>query len=579
MVKIDSLLNMGINDTSPAETAAEDVVENKKEVSPQVAEQLSKYDEAIRGREGVIRSLGVIAKEDIYAGDAEAEKTIKQKESGQFSLDDEVDSVAYKEAGLGLQLKRMFGLGKKDSVQTAHRGLLDKREFNQAAVGNEYDLGKKEQEKVRDGLVQDGLAAEDVVGMEFTKNYKEVDGQIIKTIERTRTEEEMQKAAEKLLVEDLARLQTVDGANLIKNKEALERHNKNKVSLKELSADLDEKTKGDIMEKLAKEEESAMNAIKEQAEMLDKQLEKYRTPLTERLTGINEMAAEFTGIFNELKGREEIFLTQAKNFEAKIKQAGKLELLGGVGADLMKALAERRDQNAVDLAALKSRRETIQNRLEALKKDKQETEKILERINNIGKTKTEIKIEKDQAKKKKEEPPVEPKPPVPEGGAGEAGTINTAEAPADDSESDNKPPVKPETPEDGGTPPADSASKENAVQTEGRPAVAGKKGEKPVETASVEGKAEKEKELVLTKGAVVEKLIKKYATQEKDRKATEACFASKNEKGVFMPNKVIKEGEIKARLNNFCLQVLKINGIEDRKNKITEIITFLKSNI
>lgn len=356
--------------------------------------QIDQFDESIKEKENTLSNLGKFTQERIYSGDTDAEAEIYQKESHRLDLQNEYDEAAYDRAGTGLKLKRNLSLGilgRGQSYQSKDRGLLDKRVLSPGvSQTDEHELAEKEQAEFITLLKSKGLSDAEIAGMTMVKKYEQAKGLIVKTVERDRTERETQAAAVKLLYADLDRLEKNDGKELADDKASLAKHAKGIDEVEELKKTSPNTDWQVIEQKLADEAQVMTEKVDGKSGELEEKLQVYRKPFEDRQAVIEAQLSAFTEMATELGSKELEFKNQIKTFETNIIKAGKLELLGDAKADILASFEEQKAQARVHFQAFKQQHEVVQARLQALKRDKQETDKVLEKINSMGKTKQEL---------------------------------------------------------------------------------------------------------------------------------------------------------------------------------------------
>jgi hypothetical protein len=198
--------------------------------------------------------------------------------------------------------------------------------------------------------------------------------------------------------------------------------------------------------------------------------------------------------------------------------------------------------------------------LTAIKRDKAQTEKMLERINRIGKTREDLRKEQEMARAEAEKAKTAETEVAPE----------TAEEASEDGGDDaggseSGPTAATGTEAQAGAPKAGvEAAKGKAPETGGEAPDASK-----IETGA-------EKELKVTAEKVVEKVMVKYSLNKEKHKNTIQRYLTK--KGdEFNPGKILEAEEIKIGLDKYCLNVRKINDVKAREAEVDEIIESLRA--
>jgi hypothetical protein len=537
--------------------------------SKETANIVANIDLTVLSREKAYADLGEIAKKDIYYGDDKKQAAMDAKTTQELEMTKGLDDAAYAKLSAAEKVKYYlsFSFARKsgENIQRiSGRGLVDTSKLEPEAVGQHIDTLPEEREQVADSLAKSGIKKEEIDGMEMSIHYEERGGRVVKILERTKTEDEIARAAAKIIEADLTGLEKGLGADLIKNKESLEKHNESSKSVKELTRDLGPAATKGIEDKMKKEGDKKTEAIKKGKETLDAELNKFRLPLEGRLKEISGIVDEFSTAFEDLKINENIFAERVRNFDAKIRQAERSGLLAETKKDLLEALATQKAQDVVDLKALKDKRETVQNRLTALKRDKEQTEKMLERINRIGKTREDLRKDQEAVRAAAEAAKSEAEATPPDAETGKS----PAEGEAEDGDGDS-----------GGAESGPGATS-GAEAPAGAPkagAAATKPEESPAEApAGTKTEAAAEKEKSMTAGKVVERVMIAYNLKESDRQLVEKNFTKKGEE--FKHDKLLREEVIRKCLDRYCQNVRKINGAGDRLKEVDRIVKILKEN-
>jgi len=545
----------------------------KLEVLPskETANIVANIDLTVLSREKAYADLGEIAKKDIYYGDEEKQAKIDAKTTQELEMTKDLDDAAYAKLSAAERAKYYlsFSFLRKsgENIQRiTGRGLVDTTRLNADETKHTREPLAGEREQIVGSLKKTGIKPEAVDVTQMSIRYEQQEGneqqerRVVKILERTKTEDEIARAAAKIIEADLTGLEKGLGADLIKEKESLEKHKESSKGIKELTKDLGPAATKGIEDKMKKEGDEKAEAIKKGKETLDAELNKFRLPLEGRLKEISGIVDEFSTAFEDLKINENIFAERVRNFDLKIRQAERSGLLAETKKDLLEALATQKAQDVVDLKALKDKRETVQNRLTAIKRDKEQTEKMLERINRIGKTREDLRKEQEMARAEAEKAKTAETEVAPE----------TAEEASEDGGDDaggseSGPTAATGTEAQAGAPKAGvEAAKGKAPETGGEAPDASK-----IETGA-------EKELKVTAEKVVEKVMVKYSLNKEKHKNTIQRYLTK--KGdEFNPGKILEAEEIKIGLDKYCLNVRKINDVKAREAEVDEIIESLRA--
>src|SRR3989339_1888651 len=391
----------------------ENFEQKKVEVSPEKL-SLSDIDELLGENVEVYNDLGSFYKTiDVF-------KNIDFKDNLKFKgvdvIDDKFDEAVYGKATVSEKILNFttLGLAKKDlgliKSKSKERGLLNKDVFNKEMEGKEIEIGQNTEE--RSGMekiignMHKELSEEDLEGRRITKSFEFVDGKIIKIFQASRTEQGMIDAAGKLLNGKIETLEKGAGADLIKEKEGLEKHYSSKEKIAEMTKYLDPEAKEEIIKKISQEEADSQERIKEKEENLKSELDVFRTPFQERLGKTNELIDNFSGMLKDTKEVESKYNSQLKNINSMIEQAQRSGLFEESKREVVERLSSKKVEFEEKAKEFGVRKNIFEAKLGQLKNNKTELEKVVSKINGIGKTKKEITEEekkKNEGKKDKRE--------------------------------------------------------------------------------------------------------------------------------------------------------------------------------
>src|SRR3989338_4100380 len=367
--------------------------ESKKEIS------VESIDEALITEEGILDSLNKYSKDEFFK-DIDLKNNLKFKGVG--VVDEKLDKAVYGKATLSEKILNFatLGLAKKNLgfIKSKERGLLNKDVFNKEMEGKEIEIGQNTEE--RSGMekiignMHKELSEEDLEGRRITKSFEFVDGKIIKIVQASRTEQGMIDAAGKLLNGKIGTLEKGAGADLIKEKEGLEKHYSSKEKIAEMTKYLDPEAKEEIIKKISQEEADSQERIKEKEENLKSELDVFRTPFQERLGKTNELIDNFSGMLKDTKEAESKYNSQLKNINSMIEQAQKSGLFEGSKKEVVERLNSKKAEFEEKAKEFGVRKNIFEAKLGQLKNNKTELEKVVSKINGIGKTKKEITEEK-----------------------------------------------------------------------------------------------------------------------------------------------------------------------------------------
>lgn len=377
-----------------------DALENKSEKELSLLE----IDELLKKSEKVSDNLDKFSKDEFYK-----KENFENSRVAVDKPDDRFDEEAYAKAGFWEKFKNFtrFGLNKEryGLIKSKERGLLDKTKINKDIAGKGFKIGqseKQEREYLESNVIDiKGDFKKDKSERETVKAFgiDEVDGKIIKIVGSGRTEKGQIEAAGKMRETEISRLETVNSAELVGLKEAMERNAKSKESFLKLSESMSDEEREKVTAKLDEEENQMKEKIKEKEEKLSEETKKFHDPLEGRLQETLEIENSLMEAFDFIKAGESNLNKQIKECESFIKEAQKLDLLGGVGIDVVKIFEDKKailDAQAKEFAEKKA---FLSSKSDILENNKKEIEATLTRVNNIGKTKREIVEEKKSENK------------------------------------------------------------------------------------------------------------------------------------------------------------------------------------
>lgn len=379
-------------------------IEEIKKKTPELEEaekeiNIEDIDKDIDTEEGILDSLNKYSKDEIFK-DVDFKNTLKFKGVG--VVDEKFDEIAYGKATLQEKILNFatLGLAKKDIglMKSKERGLLNKDILNKEIEGKDIEIGQnKEERSATEKLIASfhkELSPEDLEKRQIVKKFEVVDGEIIKIVQASRTEQGMIDAAGKLLNDKIGNLEKGSGADLIKEKEILEKHYSTKEKITEMTKYLGSAEKEEINKKISREETETQERIKEKEENLKSELDIFRVPFQERLDKTSELVDNFSGMLRDTKEAESKYNSQLKNISLMIGQAEKSGLLEESKKEVIEKLKEKKTEFEEKAKEFGARKSIIEAKLGQLKINKTELEKAVNKINGIGKTKKEIMEEK-----------------------------------------------------------------------------------------------------------------------------------------------------------------------------------------
>lgn len=391
----------------------ESLSESKLEITPEHSAATLRMVEQIDGRiadsENLLGGLGRVAREQIITDPRALEEIYAPKEIGRMNLKGEHDAPALELASNGLRIRhtifRLFGGSKH--ILTGEDGLVDKRKLTEGTAGEKYDLMRwnGELEEVAENF---NLDPAEINPQDFSKTY--VEGKrgksAEKIISREKTEQEINKAAGDILEKQLKNLETNTGVELVKQKQGLEEFKKEIEQHKDVlsSEDL---TKTDNEYLVRKE------LIGEKQKDLNSNLENIRSPFLEQRENLTQAIEGLDSLLKDTDGQEKTYLGKISDLQNKITKISGSKQLKEVLGDEIKQWEQEKKQAEVNLKDFQETKKALSKRTIELKKSQIEVDATLTRINNIGKTKEELRAKKaeklSEEKRQKEAPEAEKK--------------------------------------------------------------------------------------------------------------------------------------------------------------------------
>ncbi|MBU0722293.1 hypothetical protein KKA93_02445 [Patescibacteria group bacterium] len=387
------------------ENLSENLSEKKQEKTPVFPEQeqrvIDEIDGSIESKEKFFVGLGRIAKEEIFNNNPEALEEIyalKKVDIDGVELKKD-DAEVLKTAGMGLRarhvIKRVLTLGfagSKHALKDEGR-LVDKRKLRKGVEGQEHDLSVDELAEVAEEF---GIDPEEIHQKGFQKIYTEGETGVEKTILREKTDQEADQTAGKIFKEQLKKLETESGGELVKCKEKLEAFQKD---VKQYTDILDPET----MSKLNKEELALGSLKDEKQEKLDSDLEIIKSPLQEHQKELDETLENFLALSSKVADQSATYDNEIKILNNKINKIKGSRVIKGFLEDEINKWQEQKTQTEANKKSFIESKKALEIRITQLKKNKTEIDNTLIRINNIGKTSQELTVDREEKEKIKKE--------------------------------------------------------------------------------------------------------------------------------------------------------------------------------
>ncbi len=363
-------------------------------LSSEAVETIERLKAGMKESEKFASGLGRVAIEDILANDPEALDEIYTKEIGQGKLGKD-DAPVFKSAGSGLKLWNKwvwFWLkkGKSDYVLEGEKGLVDATKLDES-VEQQLDQNKKAGFKLtneeRAEAVRLGGKEKLFGNRDYAIRYEKVGGRVEKKYYGDRSESEAIEKAGEILEEKLKNLATMDGIDLIQEKDSLEK-------LRNQTDALRENLKKPEIDKLEKEMMLKQRLIDEKETALKIKLETFTGPLKKNQEGIEIALKSSAEVLTVVTAQEATYKEEIKALQQKIRLVGGAsEVIKVLGEEAVEWKAEEASKRA-DLQGLTNERVRLDARIKELNRRKNEVERARARIDKIGKTSDELKAGK-----------------------------------------------------------------------------------------------------------------------------------------------------------------------------------------
>ncbi|KKR47608.1 MAG: hypothetical protein UT90_C0012G0005 [Parcubacteria group bacterium GW2011_GWA1_40_21] len=352
---------------------------------------LSEIDELLKEKAGIFDNLDKFSKDEIFK-----KEDFYDDVERHYKLDDKYDSNVYAKAGFWKKYDNFTRLGffkeRYGLLKSKDRGLLDKSKIkiSEGFLGSSILIHNASSEGVESGFVENTNAIYDEADYRhITKRYEIVDGEIVKIIKSRRTESGAVEAAGKMREAEISRLKTVNGAELVGLKESMEKNSKVRENLSKTMEFMSKEEKENVTAKLNEEDNYRREKIQEKEYKIAEESKIFREPLEGRLNEMLGVENDLTEAFDYIKTSESDLNKQIKAYEAFIKEATKLDLLDGVGGDVVKNAEEAKAVADGKIKEFTEMKAIVSSKLDVLKNNRKEIETTLNRINSIGKTNKE----------------------------------------------------------------------------------------------------------------------------------------------------------------------------------------------
>lgn len=380
--------------------------EIKQKTPESVPESLSmtEVDELLKENIDVYNNLSSFYKTNVFK-DIDFKDTLRLRGVG--VIDEKFDEVVYGKATVEQKILNFatLGLAKKDLglIKSKERGLLNQNIFNKEIEGNDIEIGQNKEERGdMEKIIGDfhkELSPEDLGKRQITKKFEFVDGEIIKIVQASRTEQGMIEAVVNLRNEKMHEADNF-GADIVKSKKQLEKHLGDKGKLENLKY-LNAEGKEDLRIKMSEEEANLNNSIKDKEAELKDKLSIFKEPLEERMSQTKELLDKVSIVFDEVKEENLKLFNSLKEINSEIKIIEKSNILEETKKQAIDNLIIAKNEMDNNLLELVKRKTEMEKRSNILLINKRDLSEELSKINKIGKTKKEIlEEEKDQKEAK-----------------------------------------------------------------------------------------------------------------------------------------------------------------------------------
>ncbi|KKS33971.1 MAG: Striated muscle preferentially expressed protein kinase [Parcubacteria group bacterium GW2011_GWC2_42_12] len=373
----------------------------KPTLDPEVEKQLAALADGIKSKEDLLAGLGRVAREKILSGDAEAEKEISApQEVGRVDLKAEYDAQNFEPADRKLRFKdwllRKIGAGGSDYALKGEDGpAVDKRKLKpgvkEAMEKGEIKFFEGELEQAAEKV---GLKPEDVKAKGLSMKYVEGENGIENILLRAATAEEGDKAAAEILEKQLKE-QEQAGIALTNQRASLDAFRKEQESIQDMIKPKDRPV-------LAEKEQGIEKEIQDKQASLDNYKKDRLPQLSEHKKHTEEALIYLSGKLEEATARENEFGKEIEGIEEKIKRLKGAKQMLALFGDKMVEFEEQKAKDKLHRQGFIDAKQTLRQNIEKFKRNKAEVDKMIERINKIGKTPAELKAEQEKVKAEKQ---------------------------------------------------------------------------------------------------------------------------------------------------------------------------------
>jgi hypothetical protein len=376
--------------------------EKKEErfLSNEFENEIYEYDEVIDEKRSDYEDINDLIEKTVRSDHRHRQEIDTMQISREEELSDEHDKSVYAEADFKKWVLSKIPLvgANKGRYLREGRKVYDREELSKEEKENQEEKNVGWEEKL-DLASKEGIPVDEFLGLGYKKRYSETEDGLVKIIERDATESEKTAKAQEIFNTEMQGWQR-HGQFLIEKKERLERHKKDSEKFKELLND--DMISADTKDELTRKAEDEQKAIEEDIEfeegILRDEIESYKESFVEQRKASTEMIEEFSLAVENVKKRKKELTDKVKKINNNIRSAQKLQILGDAQADLIKEFEEQMAQAEFDIKEFSLREEKLSGRLNMAKSYKSGLDKLIKDMDSIGKTKHELRQEKESLK-------------------------------------------------------------------------------------------------------------------------------------------------------------------------------------
>jgi hypothetical protein len=376
--------------------------EPKLSISEELEGEIETYDEAINEKRSDYKGLNDLVEKTIRNDWRHKLNIENMKVSKEEELSDEHDRSAYAEAGFkewALSKIPLVGIDKGRYLREGMK-VYDKKELKEEEMEEQKVVSTEEK---ADMAAKEGLPIDEFYALGYKKRYTETEDGLVKIIERDATESEKAGEARTIFMKEMEGWKR-RGESLILKKEKLEKHKKDSGKFEELLSDdmISEDIKSELTDKTKEEQGRLEEDIEFEEEMLRDEIENYKESFVEERENSAEIIEEFSSLIEDVKKSKKELADKVKKIQKNIRTAEKLQILGDAQVDLVKEFKEKLKQTEYNIEQVSLREQLIMQRLSMAKDYQSNIDSLIRDMDSIGKTRAELKQEKESQKAQKD---------------------------------------------------------------------------------------------------------------------------------------------------------------------------------